>query len=219
MTTQPRKRSFRLKDYDYSQSGSYFVTISTFHSRHIFGRITDGSITLSPIGIIVESDWREIPDHYDNISLDAYCIMPNHLHGIVVIEGNDNSPPTTRAERHFGQPIRGSLSSIIGAFKAGVTWKARQAKLWRKAPLWHPRFYDCIIRSDLSLYRIRRYINLNPIVWDYRRNWKKRGESEVEFEEKLRVEYGVDGQSAYEVLTSDKVVKHRRDMTESCPDR
>ncbi len=202
MNTHARKR-LRLKDYDYSQSGSYFVTFNSFNSKHIFGRVAHGRIVPSKIGIIVEADWREIPDHYTNVSLDEYCLMPSHFHGIIAIKGDEKRPPT-KSVRHFGQSIRGSMSSIIGAFKAGVTWKVRQAKLWGRTPLWRTKFYDSIIRDDLSLYRIRRYIELNPIVWDYNRNTRRKKEkSENEFVKKLQVEFDIEGHSAYEVEGND----------------
>jgi len=173
------RKSTRLKGYDYTQPGSYFVNICTANRRCIFGNVEDGEVRSSDIGRIVDEDWRAIPNHYGNVTLDAFQIMPNHLHGIIVINeslsdkrghaggvslrneknnlnyGRDTTPSCPDDEsndlvkRKFGQPIGGSLSTIIGAYKSGVTIKIRNAGFHDGESIWQSRFYDHIIRGDV----------------------------------------------------------------------
>jgi REP element-mobilizing transposase RayT len=207
MARHNAQRVFRLRGYDYSQDGSYFVTLNADRGRHIFGRVRDGKLLPSGIGSIVEADWRDIPHHYQNVRLDEFCVMPNHFHGIVTILRTDPYVQRQGVARRFGPPVRGTLSSIVGVFKSGVTWKARQANLWGKAPLWRARFHDSVVRSDKDLYRIRRYIELNPLLWTYRRGKGDLSSDALnELERRLKEEFGIDGRSAYEVLTSEKVL-------------
>ncbi|MBP1630828.1 MAG: hypothetical protein H6Q15_1721, partial [Bacteroidetes bacterium] len=80
------RRSIRLKNYDYSQSGIYFVTICTKDRLSLFGEIIDNQMVLNEYGIVVNNMWLNIPNHFSNIKLDIHCIMPNHIHGIIIID-------------------------------------------------------------------------------------------------------------------------------------
>ncbi|HCR70703.1 MAG TPA: hypothetical protein DIW23_04600, partial [Anaerolineae bacterium] len=82
------RRSIRLKDYDYSQAGAYYVTIVTWHREFLFGEIVNGEMKLNERGKIVKECWHEIPNHFENVQLGAFVIMPNHVHGIIVIYEN-----------------------------------------------------------------------------------------------------------------------------------
>ncbi len=93
MTLNPlsrKRKSIRLKEFDYSQPGAYFVTICTRDREHIFGEIVDGEMRLNANGQIVEECWETLPSHYPNMELDAFIVMPNHVHGIIVIHDDDD---------------------------------------------------------------------------------------------------------------------------------
>jgi len=79
------RRSIRLKNYDYSQAGAYFVTICTHGHIHLFGEVVDGEMRLNPFGEIVQAVWFDLPQHYGHVQLDAFVVMPNHVHGIIVL--------------------------------------------------------------------------------------------------------------------------------------
>lgn len=84
-----RRRSIRLKDYDYAQNGAYFVTLCAHERRHLFGEVVNGDVALNEWGRIVQSCWDEIPAHYPMVELDAFVVMPNHVHGVIVIANDD----------------------------------------------------------------------------------------------------------------------------------
>ena len=130
-----RRRSIRLRGYDYTQAGAYCVTICARDRASIFGDIVDGVVRLSPVGAIVQSCWVSIPDHFPAADLDAFVVMPNHLHGIVVLgsegtacraptKGRDPSRPDLElafSGERFGAPVAGSIPTIVRSFKAAVT--------------------------------------------------------------------------------------------------
>jgi putative transposase len=164
--------STRLKGWDYSSVGFYYVTICTKDKHPNFGIIVDGVVQLSDIGEIAFNCWMEIPAHFPNVGIDEFVVMPNHLHGIVVIRSNDVSSVETphvaslpeAGRSQFGPLKPGSLSKIIQGYKAAVT---RQVRLMGEHDFaWQSRFYDHIIRNDEDLGRIRKYIQDNQIKWE-----------------------------------------------------
>ncbi|MBN2103028.1 hypothetical protein JW835_03205 [bacterium] len=169
------RRSIRLKGYDYSQDGYYFVTICTYSRLPLFGRIQDDSVVLNDGGKIVDVCWRAIPEHYPNVVLDEYVIMPNHVHGILIINNHvgvqnvgvqDFEPlqNTHLKMNRYQHIIPKSIGSIIRGFKIGVTKSLRQ-----QIKIKHVRqrnFYEHIIRNDDELNKIREYINYNPLKWE-----------------------------------------------------
>ena len=164
-----RVRSARHPDWDYSQDGYYFVTICTKNREEFFGKIINEEIQLSEIGKIVWKFWREIPKHFPFVKLDESIVMPNHVHGILIIE----NPVETRHgvslqqpqnKNQFSRPITGSVSVIVNHFKGSVTRWCRKNN--RNYFQWQSRFYDHIIRNNLSLNRIREYIRINPERWE-----------------------------------------------------
>lgn len=190
------RRSLRLHGYDYTQAGAYFVTICVQDRHGAFGKVIDGIMRPSPIGEVTHRFWQEIPDHFTQVTLDAFVVMPNHVHGIVfivdddairfivdddAIRGRDTTcrVPTmidtigeqtendTNLER-FGRPVAGSLSTIIRSYKATVTrWCRRNG---HPEFAWQSRYHDHIIRNDHALDRIRHYIHENPLRWHLDRN-------------------------------------------------
>ena len=186
-----RIKSARLQGYDYSNEGFYFVTICTKNREMSFGDIIGGKMVLSSIGEIIKQEWLNTPDIRKNVELDKFVIMPNHLHGIVIIQYSiPASVPTTHpVETHCNASLRdaslwmrnnqeyknkfgpqsNNLSAIIRGFK-GVTTKITRRKFSNINFAWQPRFYDRIIRNDNELNRIRQYIMDNPEKWELDRN-------------------------------------------------
>ena len=155
---KPRRKSIRLKDYDYSQAGAYFVTSCVKEKECLFGQIVDENMILNEYGRIVLSCWNDLPNHYSHVRLDAFQIMPNHVHGIIFIVGAGFKPAPTPTKRH-------GLPEIVRGFK---TFSARRINESRRTPgvsIWQRNYYDRIIRDD-ELNRIREYIIYNPLKWD-----------------------------------------------------
>ncbi len=155
-----RKTSPRLKDFDYSQAGAYFVTICTFKKACLLGEIANGMMLLNPSGEIAFSTWEDMPNHYPHVQLDQFIIMPNHVHGIIFLTD-------LRRDRFLNLSLqRHSLSEIIRGFK---TWSAKWVNedLGKTGtPIWQRSFYDRIIRDQEELLRIQEYTLNNPIKWE-----------------------------------------------------
>jgi REP element-mobilizing transposase RayT len=157
--------SARAQWWDYGSNASYFITICTENREHYFGEIYNSEMQLSEIGKIVNICWREIPQHFPFVELDAFVIMPNHVHGIVVI---NKSNEYTTAILSFAQslnkfgPQSQNLASIIRGFKIGV---AKNARLIHADFAWQTRFHDHIIRNGQEYRRIANYIIHNPDCW------------------------------------------------------
>ena len=173
-----RIKSTRLKNWDYSGDGWYFITICTKNMVNYFGDVRDFIMGLSDIGCIAHEEWVKTGELRKNVILDEFVVMPNHVHGIVIID-NPNSLPEPRRDaprrvstneclNKFGPLIPNSLSSIINQFKGAV-------KRWCNKNgypnfQWQPRFYDHIIEYDKELFEIREYIYYNPQMWERDRN-------------------------------------------------
>lgn len=158
----------RLQNYDYSQSGRYFVTICTKNRVSYLGKICEGKMELSEAGKVVERFWNNIPKHAENVKLDAFVVMPDHVHGIIFIKNDlvgtchGMSLQEYRYNK-FGKPISGSLSVIVNQFKSAVTRECKQRQISFK---WQEQFYERIIRNEEALYKIRKYIINNPVKWE-----------------------------------------------------
>jgi putative transposase len=155
-----RRRSIRLPEYDYSKPGAYFITICLFNKDLIFGIIKNGKIILSEIGMIAKKYLEGIPNHFENIFMDNYVIMPNHIHFIISIAGVQNFEPL---QHHYQKIIPKSVGSIIRAFKAAVTHRCRVDGFENFK--WQRNYFEHIIRNDKDLFRIREYIQNNPLRW------------------------------------------------------
>ncbi|MBW6500417.1 MAG: transposase [Bacteroidales bacterium] len=158
-----RVDSTRLKGYDYSRDGTYFITICTKNREWLFGEIVQSQIKLSGMGKIVYDCWYDLPNHYSNIYLDEFIIMPNHIHGIIAIINN----PYLKHKHGISEFIRAfkSFSSrrINELFPVDVETGLRPVSTsTRSTGIWQPRFYDRIIRSYDELKRVRLYIKNNP---------------------------------------------------------
>jgi len=167
METQKRfnRKSIRLKEYDYSQPGEYFITICTYKHKCIFGDIINEEMRLSEEGEIVQRCLNEIPYYYPNIELDTYVIMPNHIHCIInLIEpvGAIHESPLqmTQNQRRIMQ-----LSKIVGRFKMTSAKKINIINNTGGVPVWQRNFYEHIIRNETDLINTRDYIINNPLKW------------------------------------------------------
>ena len=161
-----RIESIRLPNYDYSSNGYYFVTICTHKKFCYFGQIVKSQMQLSQVGKIAQKHWQEIPQHFDGVYLDEYVIMPNHVHGIIVINRPNNVETRNFASlqpNKFAPLKPGSLQTIIHAYKSSVTRWCR--KNGDDDFRWQSRFYEHIIRDETALNNIRRYIINNPAKW------------------------------------------------------
>ena len=171
-----RIESTRLPSWDYGCDALYFITICTRNSEHFFGKIVDGEMGLSGLGIMAERCWNRIPQHFPFVILDVWTIMPNHIHGIIKISKNEAlvetqdfaSPANTdhiardhASKNHFGPQSR-NLASVIRGFKIGVTKWASENEI---SFGWQPRFHDHVIRDQESYFKIRNYILSNVKNW------------------------------------------------------
>jgi len=158
------RRSVRLKEYDYSQPGAYFVTICTYDRNCFFGKVVNERLILSAVGSKARIFFRGIAEHFNNVALDEYIVMPNHLHGIIVIQdvGVQNFEPLQR-HNAFQHVIPKSLGSIIRAYKSTLTrWCRSNGHGYFK---WQRNYYEHIIRDEDDLNKIREYIQNNPLEW------------------------------------------------------
>ena len=183
-----RIESIRKPGWDYRWNAAYFITICTKNREHFFGEIKDGQMELSKIGQLAQTYWNQIPAHFPYAQLDAFVVMLNHVHGIVIIHhAQDDHVESLHATTPQSQPLHarapqdpedqkkkdgkmaaispkyGSLSSIIRSYKSAVTKDARGLNEYFA---WQSKFHDNIIRDEKAYYNIQRYIRHNPQKWE-----------------------------------------------------
>ena len=165
MAKMHNRRTIRLKGYDYTQAGAYHVTICVQDRKCLFGDIQNGEMVLNDIGKTVNNCWIEIPKHFPRVTLDEYIVMPNHLHGIIVIVGaNDYSPLQNMKSIQHPHGTSKTIGSVIRGFKIGVIKWARQNTNIKN--IWQRNFYEHIIRNEKDLNCTREYIVNNPAEWE-----------------------------------------------------
>lgn len=182
-------RKLRANWWDYSSNARYFITICTRVKKPFFGEIRDQKMNLNELGKWAEICWQDIPNHFPFVELGAFVVMPDHIHGIIIINkplsigtnvesqniatphslSDNNSNINNKAKNKFG-PQSKNLASIIRGFKIGVTKKSKSLYPGFK---WQTLYYDHIIRNDGDLERIVKYIQNNPLNWNKKRNPKK----------------------------------------------
>jgi len=169
--------STRLQNWDYGWNAAYFITICTKNRLHYFGSIENATPQLSKIGIIADILWYEIKNHAKNIELGEFIAMPNHIHGILILNGNgkenaesrpalsskSSKPDLTIGQKRLKNQGKNTVSSIIGGYKSAVTRHARRLGF---EFAWQPRFWDHIIRNEQEYNRIAQYIKNNPKKWN-----------------------------------------------------
>ncbi|MEJ5299358.1 MAG: transposase [Thermodesulforhabdaceae bacterium] len=166
------RQSIRLKNYDYTQPGAYFITLCTYERAQLFGYVDNGAMVLNALGEIARQCWLAIPNHFPHTELDEFVIMPNHVHGIIWIVGDvgaRHAVPLQSAVRktmeQFGQPVLGSIPTIVRSFKSAVTHRINQYRGTPGALVWQRNYYEHIIRTERVLNAIRQYIRDNPLRW------------------------------------------------------
>ncbi len=158
-----RRRSIRLQEYDYSQAGAYLVTLCTKDRRNLFWEIGNGSMQLNPFGEIVQACWQDLPLRYPDMELDAFVVMPNHLHAIVLLPvGAIHELPL---QGHRIQRRRMLLPKIVGYAKMNTAKRINQLRDTPSTPVWQRNYYEHVIRDEASLSNIRLYIAENPMRW------------------------------------------------------
>lgn len=163
-----RVESARAKWWDYGWNGAYFITICTKNRAHIYGEIINGKMILSQKGIIADLLWHEIPNHFPVVELGDFVVMPNHIHGILILDNPVSVPqpsePHTKNEKMAAiSPKSNTISTIIRSYKSAVTRHGNRLGLKNG---WQERFHDHIIRNDAEYQRISNYIVNNPAKWE-----------------------------------------------------
>jgi REP element-mobilizing transposase RayT len=165
----PKRRLQRLSDYDYSQNGYYFITICTKGRKELFGEIIGSEVILNKYGEIAEINIVNLNSRYDNVKIDNYIIMPNHIHLLIIIENEisvDLIMKEKYAERINPFPTV-DIPNIVGKLKAGITRDVGN-RLIRSdnVGMWQKSYHDHIIRDEKSYQKIYEYIETNPVQWD-----------------------------------------------------
>jgi REP element-mobilizing transposase RayT len=153
------RRSIRLRGYDYSQAGAYFVTIGIQDQLPLLGSIQMGAMQRSPAGMMVAQQWQALSERFAHVALDAWVIMPDHMHGVIVLQDLSGLPGP-------------ALGGVIGAFKSLTTHayiQGVEAQGWPPFPgrLWQRNYYERIVRDHAALQAIRAYIEQNPQRWEH----------------------------------------------------
>ncbi|OWK71673.1 transposase [Pedobacter sp. AJM] len=159
---QYRIPSARLQTWDYGWEGKYFITICTKDKLHYFGKILNGKMILSNIGVIANLMWYEIRNHQKNVELGEFVVMPNHAHGILILN-NINPLSVAPGQQRFQNQGKNTISSISGSYKSAMTKHCNRLDFDFG---WQTRFYDRIIRDETSFQNISNYIINNPMNWE-----------------------------------------------------
>lgn len=171
------RRSIRLQDYDYTQNGAYFVTICTHERTCLFGSVNDdGEMVTNEYGKIAWEEWFRTSERRPYVELDSFVVMPNHVHGIIVITtphipqspsvGAKHALPLQEPQiARFGKPVSGSLGAIVGAYKSAVTKRIKERRGVPSQIIWQRNYHEHIIRNETKLHKLREYVQYNPMGW------------------------------------------------------
>ena len=160
------RQSIRLNGYDYSATGAYFITICTQEREHLFGDIVNETMIFNTLGDIARSHWQQLSQHHPNIIQDESIVMPNHLHGIIIVESSTG--------------ITKSIPEVIRGFKTFSAKAINKERGLRGVPVWQRNYYDRIIRNELELVGVRQYIINNPRNWDADKNNQNQSSSDTD---------------------------------------
>lgn len=160
----PNRQSHRLRGYDYSSGGIYFLTLCTYERRSIFGYIENQAMYLNPYGEIVEHEWQNTAELRPHIELDKFVVMPNHFHALIRLlpTQNDLHQGIDSPSYHL---ISRSIGAIISGFKSAVTKQINTLSNHSTPRIWHRNYHDHIVRSEASLNKIHQYVLSNPALW------------------------------------------------------
>ena len=170
------RRSIRLPNYDYSQAGAYYITIVTWQRECLFGSVVDEEMGLSKFGLVAKQQWEKLPKRFPNIELGVYVIMPNHMHGIIIItDGRGTAgqftvlilpiPRRAPTREQFQRPVKGSIPTIIRSYKSAVSYRINLMRGTQDSPIWQRNYYEHIIRNEKDLQNKTDYIKANPMLW------------------------------------------------------
>ena len=177
------RSSLRLKDFDYSQTGAYFVTICTQKGKSILGNVIGEEMVSNEYGRIVKQSWNGLSSHFWNIEIDWFVVMPNHIHGIITLDdacGGGVPPPMVEATSPLQKP---KLGQIVGYFKYQTTKLINEIRSTPGFRVWQRNYYEHVIRNEEKLNKIRYYIQTNPLKWNLdRENRQRIGSDELEDE-------------------------------------
>jgi REP element-mobilizing transposase RayT len=164
-----------LAGYDYGQPGAYFVTMVAAGRRCLFGEVANQEMNLGDFGRIVEQQWARLPRRFPNLELGAFVVMPNHVHGILIIHGrrgtagnlvdSDDASYRRAPTEGFGKPVPGSIPTIIRSCKSAVAYRVHAAGKMIGLPIWQRSYYEHVIRNQDDWERVHRYIESNPVLW------------------------------------------------------
>ena len=158
-----RRRSLRLRGYDYRRAGAYFVTICAQDQACLFGNVVDECMSLNDAGHMLARLWNDIPARFADVEIDTFVVMPNHMHGIIVLPDAANGV-TTRVAPALGEVVAAFKSDTTVHYIRGVktrAWPAFRRRLWQR------NYYEHVVRDEKALDRIRRYIDENPARWAF----------------------------------------------------
>jgi len=164
----PQRRPLRLPTYDYSQAGAYFITMCTYLRLPLLGTIREGVVTLSAAGTIFEEERVRTPTFRSHVTLDAYVIMPNHIHGILFLRERakeDRRDGVEARRQSFASPSR-TIGAIVRGVKGASTPRIRKLGSRADIQVWQREYYDHVIRNEGDLSRLREYIQNNPLKWE-----------------------------------------------------
>ena len=175
MNELPRRRSLRLRDYDYSELGTYFITIVTRDRWCLFGDVANGEMRLNDPGSVIERKWLDLPNQFPSVEMDSHIVMPNHIHGLLHLTDPEDCVGAPLVGARSGSTLHtperlAPLGDIVGAYKSLSTnayiegvktlgWPRFARRLWQR------NYYEHIVRDEDSLERIREYILANPAMW------------------------------------------------------
>jgi REP element-mobilizing transposase RayT len=176
------RRSIRLPNYDYTQIGAYYITIVTHNRELLFGEVVDGEMKLNALGQIAQREWERLQKRFKHIELGAFVIMPDHVHGIIIIRygwgtadsfRHDNLQDPRRAPtgetvtvEQFGKPVSGSIPTIVRSYKSSVALRINYARPGDTTPIWQRNYYEHVIRNEKDMQAKWDYVESNPANWE-----------------------------------------------------
>jgi len=173
------RRSIRFRGYDYSQPGAYYLTLCTHEKEHLFGEIAGGEMKRNECGEIVRQGWEDFPRRYPAVQVDSFVVMPNHIHGILLVgaihelpqgdfQGATRESPQRQFQRAVHEPPlrrRMLLPKLIGYLKMTTSKRINEIRGTPGSPVWQRNYYEHIIRNEDELGKIREYVATNPVQW------------------------------------------------------
>ena len=174
---QNRRQSIRLPSYDYAQAGAYFVTICTYNRDCLLGEIPGSEMSLTRAGEVALGCWNDLPNHYSHVEIDEFVVMPNHVHGIIVLTDQQGKTSISESVTGAGRGQVGAglkpapterrhpLPEIVRAFKTFSSRRINERRGSPGVPVWQRNYYERVIRDERELDAIRQYIVDNPAKW------------------------------------------------------